>query len=623
MISFKTLMPATVAVTLALSLSALPSWAEEKEWISTSSLIGKSKYEDSNQTHYDYVNPDAPKGGTLNSTTTGTFDSFNPFIVQGVPAAGLNSQGGILWDTLMEKGIDEPSTTHPLIAEAFSYPDDYSTATYRLNPAARWHDGKPITTEDVKWSLEILKQHSPTYDRYFADVKEARIDSEREITFIFAEKNNRELPLILGDLPVLPKHWWEAPDSQGNARDFNRSTLDIPLGSGPYKISKFDAGTSIEWERVADYWAVDTFTRKGRNNFDRLSFTYFKDPNAEWEAFKKGGLEDIRLENRAEFWARRYDFPAFDRGEVVKKEFPTTSGYGMQAWFLNSRLPKFSDRRVRKALGMALNFEAMNRNLFFDQYERAISYFGGTELQSTGLPQGRELEILEEFRDRLPPEVFTEEFKLPEYKERSDERKYLREAFQLLKEAGWTQKDGSLVNSAGEKLSLQIIGNNPSSEKVNAPWLNALRKLGIDASFRVVDTAQLISRAGSFDYDVISTGVRQSQSPGNEQREYWGSGAAKREGSRNYSGISDPAIDELIEKLIFAKDREELVYITRALDRVLLHGYYVVPQWYLALDRVAHWDKFGIPEKQPTYTGHDPYSWWIIPEKEAALNARN
>ena len=610
------------AAALAFSVTQAPAIAQEREWITTSSLIGKSKYEDGGKTHYDHVNPDAPKGGTLNSTTIGTFDSFNPFIVQGVPAAGLNFQGGILWDTLMEKGIDEPSSTHPLIAEAFTHPDDYSTATYRLNPNARWHDGKPLTVEDVKWSLEKLKEHSPTFDRYFGDVTEARIDSEREITFIFAQKNNRELPLILGDLPVLPKHWWEAEGADGKPRDFTKTTLEPPLGSGPYRIAKFEPGVSIEWERVKDYWAGDSFTHKGRNNFDRLKFTYFKDPNAEWEAFKKGGFEDIRLENRAEYWARRYDFPSFKRGDVVKKEFPESSGYGMQAWFLNSRLPKFSDRRVRKALGLAYNFQAMNRDLFFDQYERVISYFGGTELQSTGLPEGRELEILEEFRDQLPPEVFTEEFKLPEYKDRGDERIYLRQAFQLLQEAGWKRDGTSLVNAKGEKLTLEIIGANPSSERINAPWINALRKLGVDASFRVVDTAQLISRAAKFDFDVIATGVRQSQSPGNEQREYWSSGAAKREGSRNYSGIANPAIDALIEKLIFAKDREELVYVTRALDRVLLQGYYVVPQWYLSTDRVAHWDKFGIPETQPSYAGHDPYSWWIIPEKEAALNER-
>ncbi|MEN0041484.1 MAG: extracellular solute-binding protein [Pseudomonadota bacterium] len=612
----------TFAAALAFSLTPVQTFAQERGWITTSSLIGKSKYEDSGKTHYDHVNPNAPKGGTLNSTTIGTFDSFNPFIVQGVPAAGLNFQGGILWDTLMEKGIDEPSSTHPLIAEAFTYPDDYSTATYRLNPNARWHDGKPITVEDVKWSLEQLKEHSPTFDRYFGDVTEARIDNEREITFIFSQKNNRELPLILGDLPVLPKHWWEANDAKGNKRDFTKTTLEAPLGSGPYRIAEFEAGVSIEWERVEDYWATDSFTRKGRNNFDRLKFTYFKDPNAEWEAFKKGGFEDIRLENRAEYWARRYDFPSFERGDVMKKEFPESSGYGMQAWFLNTRKPQFADRRVRRALGLAYNFEAMNRNLFFGQYERVTSYFGGTELQSTGLPEGRELEILEEFRDQLPPEVFTEEFTLPQYKERSDERKYLREAFQLLQEAGWKRDGTNLVNDKGERLTLEIIGANPSSERINAPWIDALRRLGVDASFRVVDTAQLISRAADFDFDVIATTVRQSQSPGNEQREYWSSGAAERKGSRNYSGISDPVVDALIEKVIFAEDREELVYVTRALDRVLLHGYYVVPQWYLSTDRVAHWDKFGIPETQPSYAGHDSFSWWIIPEKEAALNER-
>ncbi|MEL7274555.1 MAG: extracellular solute-binding protein [Pseudomonadota bacterium] len=607
---------------IATGLLSPASQAEEPVFNTTVSLIGKSKY-DGGFEHYDHVNPNAPKGGRLNQAVQGTFDSFNPFIVQGTPAAGLNYQGGLLFDTLMEKGVDEPSVSHPLIALGFSHPADYSTATYKLDPRATWHDGEPIQADDVKWSLEQMKEHSPQFNRYFSDVTEARIDSPTQITFVFAEKNNRELPLIMGDLPVLPKHWWEGKNADGEARDFTKPTLERPLGSGPYKIGAFAAGSTITWERVEDYWAADTPTRKGRYNFDERRYTYFKDPNAIWEAFKKGGLEDVRTENRAEFWARRYTFPAVERGEVKRETFPETSGHGMQGFFLNTRRPQFSDRRVRKALTWAMNFEDMNKNLFFDQYTRISSYFGGTELQSTGLPTGRELEILKEYEADLPPEIFTEPFELPVYEDRRSERQHLKTAFDLLKEAGWERKGNQLVNAEGEPFKLEILGANPASEKVNAPWINSLRRLGIDASFRVVDVSQLIQRANNFNYDVISSVIRQSQSPGNEQREYWSSDAADRPGSRNYFGAKEKTIDALIERIIYAKDRAELVATTRALDRVLLFNYYTVPQWYLDKARVAYWDKFGIPTPQPTYVGVDLESWWIDPEKAKALTMSN
>lgn len=606
-------------IALVAGLIFSPSaFAQEPAFNTTVSLIGKSKY-DGGFTHYDHVNPDAPKGGTLNQAVTGTFDSFNPFIVQGSPAAGLNYQGGLLFDTLMEKGIDEPSVSHPLIATGYSHPDDYSSATYKLDPRARWHDGEPIQADDVKWSLEQMKAHSPQFNRYFADVSEARIDSPTQVTFLFSQKNNRELPLIMGDLPVLPKHWWEAKNKDGEPRDITKSSLERPLGSGPYKIGAFDAGSTVTWERVEDYWAADTPTRKGRFNFDERRYTYFKDPNAVWEAFKKGGLEDIRTENRAEYWARRYTFPAFERGDVKRQLFPETSGFPMQGFFLNTRRPQFADRRVRKALTWAMNFEDMNKNLFFDQYTRTNSYFGGAELQSKDLPTGRELEILTEYKADLPPELFTEPFSLPVYESRRSEREFLKVSFDLLKEAGWERKGRQLVNAKGEPFKLEILGFSPASERVNAPWINSLRRLGIDASFRVIDTSQFVQRATNFDFDVISTGVQQSASPGNEQREYWSSGAADQPGSRNYFGAKNKVIDALVERIVYAKDRAELVAVTKALDRVLLFNYYVVPQWYLAADRVAYWDKFGIPMPQPTYVGVDVESWWIDAKKAQAL----
>lgn len=604
------------------ALAFTSSAQSEEEFHTSPSLISPSKYP-ANFTHYDYVNPDAPKGGTYNSAVRGSFDSFNPFIVKGEPAAGLTQFGGVLWDTLMAQSTDEPSVSHPLIAVGYSNPADFSSATYRLNPKARWHDGKPITSADVKFSMELLKKHSPTHVRYFANVKDVQIIDEHNVKFIFDHKGNRELPHIIGDLTVLPKHWWEGNDTDGKPRDFTRSSLEVPLGSGPYKIGGFKPGSSITWERVTDYWAADTPTRKGRYNFDTRVYRYFKDTNALWQAFTKGGLEDIRSENRAKKWAKEYIFPAFKSGAVKRTTFEKTSSYPMVGWAMNQRRDKFKDVRVRQALAMALNFERMNEDLFFDQYKRLQTYFGGTELSSKGFPEGRELEILEAYRGQIPDTIFTEKFFQPEYKSRRDDRKHLKVALGLLTEAGWVRKGTKLVNSkSGEQLKFEILGYDPNSERIHAPWINNLRKLGIDVSYRVVDTSQFIQRRRNFDFDVVVIGAVQSLSLGNEQRDYWTSKAADTPGSRNWFGLKNPVVDKLVNQIILAKDRAELVATSNALDRVLLSEHLMVHQWYLDLDRVAWWDKFGRPEKQPTYSGYDPESWWIDPAKEAALKSR-
>ena len=594
------------------------SHADDRKWITSSTLIGPSKYE-GGFTHYDYVNPNAPKGGTMNRTAAGSFDSFNPFIVQGAPAAGLNYQGGLLWDNLMAKGLDEAASAHPLIAEAYTHPDDYSQATYRLNPNARWHDGKPITVEDVIWSMEQMKEHSPQWNRYFANVIEMKVEGEREITFIFDQKNNRELPVIIGDLPVVPKHWWTGKDANGKDRDFARPTLEPPLGSGPYKIASFSAGSKVVWERVKDYWAADLPVNKGRYNVDNYSYVYFQDSNAQWEAFKKGGFEDYRFEGRPEKWANEYNFPAVEQGLVKKEIFTPTSGYTIAMYYMNTRREKFKDPRVRKALTWAFNFEEMNEQQFFNLYQRSDSFFGGTELASSGLPSARELEILEPYRGQIPDEVFTEEFKLPAYKTRRDERTHLKTAFDLLKEAGWERKGTQLVNAKGEPFEIEMISFNPASERRVAPWIINLKKLGIDAKFRLIDRTQYIARLNDFDFDIVGAGTAQSMSPGNEQREYWSSKAADQPGSRNLMGAKNPAIDELVEKLIYAKDRQELVDTTRALERVLLFSYYAVPAGTSQDDWFGIWDKIVIPKPQPAYYGFDPFSWWIDTEKEATM----
>ncbi|TKB78618.1 MAG: ABC transporter substrate-binding protein, partial [Mesorhizobium sp.] len=580
------------------------------EWRTTSSLIGESKYGD-NFKHYDYVNPDAPKGGTLNSVAPGTFDSFNPYIVQGSAAAGFAPfGGGLLYDTLMEQATDEGSTSHSLVAEAYKYPADYSSATYRLDPRAKWHDGQPITVDDVIWSFQVLKANSPQYSRYFENVTDAVAISDREVEFHFSQKGNRELPKILGDLVVLPKHWWEGTDANGKERDVTRPTLEPPLGSAAYKIASFKPGSEIVWQRVPDYWAAKLPVKIGRENFDTKRYTYILDENAAWQAFTKGGLEDINAENSSRRWSTAYNFPAIKQGDVIKREFKTESPEPMQGFALNLRRPQFQDRRIREALTDVLDFESMNRTLFFGLNTRTSSYFQGTGLASSGLPKGKELEILEQYRDKLPPEVFTEEFKLPVYDTPQAERKYLKSAVDLFAKAGWVIKGGKMVNAqTGQQFKLEILGRDPTDEVIANPYVDNLRKIGIDAALRIVDPSQYVNRTRSFDFDMVTGIFPQSDSPGNEQRDFWSSKAADAPGSRNLMGIKDPIVDALVDRVIYATDRDDLVAATHALDRVLLWNYYVVPQWHRPVVWLAYWNKFGMPEKQPAYLGVDTDSW--------------
>ncbi|MER9894267.1 extracellular solute-binding protein [Mesorhizobium sp. M0119] len=593
------------------------------EWRTTSSLIGESKYGD-NFKHYDYVNPDAPKGGTLNSVAPGTFDSFNPYIVQGSAAAGfVPFGGGLLYDTLMEQATDEGSTSHSLVAEAYKYPADYSSATYRLDPRAKWHDGQPITVDDVIWSFQVLKANSPQYSRYFENVTDAVAISDREVEFHFSQKGNRELPKILGDLVVLPKHWWEGNDANGKKRDVTRPTLEPPLGSAAYKIASFKPGSEIVWQRVPDYWAAKLPVKIGRENFDTKRYTYILDENAAWQAFTKGGLEDINAENSSRRWSTAYNFPAIKQGDVIKREYKTESPEPMQGFALNLRRPQFQDRRIREALTDVLDFESMNRTLFFGLNTRTSSYFQGTDLASSGLPKSKELEILEQYRDKLPPEVFTEEFKLPVYDTPQAERKYLKSAVDLFAKAGWVIKGGKMVNAqTGQQFKLEILGRDPTDEVIANPYVDNLRRIGIDAALRIVDPSQYVNRTRSFDFDMVTGIFPQSDSPGNEQRDFWSSKAADAPGSRNLMGIKDPIVDALVDRVIYATDRDDLVAATHALDRVLLWNYYVVPQWHRPVVWLAYWNKFGMPEKQPAYLGVDTDSWWIDPVKEKALAAK-
>lgn len=585
-----------------LFLASLPpaAKAEEGEWLHGHSLVGELKYP-ADFPRFDYVNPDAPKGGRVAYDAIGTFDSFNPFLIKGNPVAGL----GLIYESLMTSSLDEPSAHYGAIAEAMRFPPDFSSATFRLRPAARFHDGVPITTADVAWSFDTLKEHYWLYRDYYADVAGYEILSPHEIRFDFSIADNRELPHIMGQLLVLPKHFWESPE-----REFAETSLEPPLGSGPYRIGNVSPGRSITYERVADWWGADLPVNIGQNNFDEIRIDYFRDETVSLQAFLAGEY-DWRSENTAKVWDSGYDSPALESGDIVKKIFDDAHVAPMQAFVLNLRNPKFRDKRVRRAFNLAFDFEWSNRTLFFGQYKRTGSYFDNSELASRGLPEGRELEILEPFRADLPPEVFTQTWRNPTTDGSGRNRQNLTAARELLEAAGWNIQDGILTNADnGETMEVEILLVNPSFERIVLPYKRNLARLGIELSLRIVDVPQYRNRLREFDYDMIVGGFAQSLSPGNEQREFWSSESADRPGSRNYIGLQDPIIDALVEELIFAESRDHLVAATRALDRVLLWGDYVVPNWYSGTTRIAHWKRLRHPSPVPAYSVGFPSIWW-------------
>ncbi len=580
-----------------------PALAEEE--LHGLTLFGSLKYPAGFE-QFDYVNPDAPKGGTLRYAAIGSFDSLNPFIVKGRAAAGIPS---FLYDTLMTSADDEPASEYGLLAESVSHPDDYSSVTFTLRPAARWHDGERVTPEDVIWSFETLTANMPFYNAYYADVDSVEKLSPLQVRFNFAISNNRELPLIVGQLPILPKHYWAD-------RDFTATTLNPPLGSGPYRISKVDAPRSITYERVEDYWARDLNVRVGSHNFDTIRFDYFRDGTIALEAFKAGQV-DVRFENTAKNWATAYDFPAVNDGRVRKEELHTANPEPMQGFAVNLRRERFADPRVRLALNLAIDFEWANENLFYGQYTRTDSYFDNSELASSGLPQGVELEMLEPFRDQLPEALFTEPYTNPTTDGSGRNRANLRTATRLLREAGWSVNgEGVLINNeTGGAFEIEFLLQNPSFVRNVQPYLEVLGKLGIFGKVRVVDTSQYQNRLDSFDFDMTIHSVGQSLSPGNEQREFWGCDAAERNGSRNIIGICDPVVEALIDEVILAEDRETLIAATRALDRVLLWRQYMVPQWHIPYTRAAIWSQIAHPEPTPSFNIGFPAIWWHAGEE--------
>ena len=562
--------------------------------------------------NFDYVDPAAPKGGDVRQSASGTFDSFNPWIIRGV-AAGVV---GLTIETLMVGSGDEPFTMYCLICETVETPADRSWVEFALRPQAKFHDGSPIEPEDVIWTFETLKAKGrPFYRAYYADVVKVEKTGPRKVRFAFRDGENRELALIAGQIPVMSRKWWAS-------RDFDRPLAEPPLGSGPYRIDSFEMGRTVALKRVADHWARDLPVNRGRFNFDVLRYEWFRDPTVAHEAFLAGNF-DFKLENTARIWAQGYDTPAFRDGLFKKIDIPEERVAGMQALVMNSRRKPFDDRRVRQALGYAFDFEWSNKNLFFDAYTRTRSYFDNSELAARGLPQGEEKAILERLKDKLPPEVFTTEYQPPKTDGTGNIRDGIREATRLLRDAGWRIADQKLVDASGKQLSFEILltQSQGAFERVLGPFVANLKRIGIEARLRSVDVAQYQNRVDDFDYDMIVGGWGQSESPGNEQREFWSSARADQKGSRNSAGIKDPAIDELVELLIADPDRASLVQRTRALDRALQWGFWVIPNWYLASDRVAAWDRFGWPAKNGK-GGFDWSTWWIDPAKDAALRAR-
>jgi microcin C transport system substrate-binding protein len=616
--AFAAMTPAIAS--LGVTMPAQAQSAPDLTWRHALSLFGDVKYPVDFK-RFDYVNPDAPKGGTARTISIGTFDNFN-IAVSGIKGS-IAPAVAMIYETLMSRSEDEITTEYGHLAEGAAHPDDYSWVIYRLRKEARWHDGQPITPDDVIYSLENLKKQSPFYASYYRHVVKAEKSGERDVKFTFDGPGNRELPTIVGELIVLPKHWWEGTTSDGKKRDISATTLEKPLGSGPYRIKEFVAGRSVVLERVKDYWGANLAVQVGLNNFDELRFEFFRDNIVALEAFKADQADWI-AENSAKQWATAYDFPAVADKRVLKEEFPVNDSGRMQGFVLNLRRKQFQDARLRRAFNYAFDFEEMNKQLFYGQYKRINSYFDGTELACSGLPEGLELQILEPLRDKVPPEVFTTAYQNPVNGNPENVRNNLREALRLIRAAGYDVKDTKLVDASGQPVTVEILVQDPSSERLALFYKPSLERLGVTTSVRVVDNVQFENRLRNFDFDIITDLWPESLSPGNEQREFWGSQAADQLGSKNTIGIKNPAVDALIERIIFSKDRADLVAATHALDRVLLWNFYVVPQFTYGFTRYARWDRFSHAEPLPKYSRSGlPMLWWYDAEKAAKIGKRS
>jgi microcin C transport system substrate-binding protein len=562
-------------------------------------------------THFDYVNPDAPKGGDLHLSSLGTFATVNPFTLK---SSELGADGaGFVFETLMAKSLDEAFTEYGWVAETVTIAPDRTWVSYKLRPEAKFHDGSPITPEDVVFSFETLRDKGhPSYRSYYKDVTKAEKTGTREVRFSFKNGKNNELPLIVGELPILSKRSWEG-------KDFAATTLDPIMGSGPYKVENVVQGRSVSYVRVKDWWAANLPINKGRYNFNRIVYDYYRDATVATEAFFAGRY-DYRYENIAKNWSINYKTPAVQQGLIKKQEIKNELPSGMQGFIFNTRRAVFKDRKVREALGYAFDFEWSNKNVAYGAYKRTSSYFENSEMAAKGLPSAAELALLEPYRCKLPQEVFSQAFSVPATDGSGDNRENLRKAAELLREAGWTMKNGVLTDAKGTPFTFEILDSQQIFERWVQPFLRNLERLGIKATLRVVDAAQYQNRMDNFDFDMAISVFGQSLSPGNEQFNMWGSNKADAKGSRNLIGVRDPVVDELLDKLVHASTREELVTLCRALDRVLLWQYYVIPQWYTGIYRIAYWDKFGQPKIAPKYGLAVTDSWWIDTAQEPKIN---
>ncbi|PWU21527.1 MAG: hypothetical protein C5B49_02535 [Bdellovibrio sp.] len=569
------------------------------------SIHGTPKYGPGFQ-HVDFADPAAPKGGTILLHAVGGFDSLNAMSLKGNPAPGLADT----MDTLTQAIADDPETGYCLVCESIEYPSDRTYVIFHLNPKAKFQDGSPILAGDVAFSFDTITKNLPQYKAYYADVLSPVIVDAHTIRFNFKHQNN-ELPMILGEIPLLAKKFW-------STHDITKTTLEVPLGSGPYKIKTFEAGRSITYELVQDYWAKDLPIRRGFNNFSTIRYDIYGDEDVALEAFK-GGAYDWRLEMSSKNWQQGYESEGKRKGQMIQELIPDNSPQGYQGFDFNLRRPLFKSKEVREAIALLFDFEWMNKNLFFDAYTRSASYFENSPMAARGLPTGEELRILAKFKAQLPPELFPQPFTLPTNNTDEERQANLRKALKLFEQAGWKSSGGALKNAAGQPFQFEyLMTASPAFERVVLAFQQSLKKAGIQMSVRTVDGAQYINRLRDFDFDMISSRQGESDSPGNEQRDFWGSAAAKQKGSRNFPGIENPVIDEIIEGLVAAKTVPSLTAHVRALDRVLLWNHYSVLNWYLPKDRLAFWNKFGRPKKNaPRMPNFN--TWWLDPAKDAAL----
>ena len=601
---------AIAAASSMASFSPVIGPAAAQETVHGLSLFGDLKY-GPDFAHFDYVEPNAPKGGMLYLATVGTFSTLNPFTLKGVSAAGA----GFPFESLLEGAADEPDAAYGLVAAEVALAPDRRSVRFLLRPEARWHDGTPVTAADVAFSFEILTtEGAPSFATQLAGVDRVETSGDRDVTFHLAGPDNRKLPLIVGGMPIVSEAYFRG-------RSFGKTTLEPPLGSGPYRVGKVDAGRFIGFERVAEYWGAALPAMTGRYNFDTIFIDYYRDRTVLVEALKAGEY-DFHEEFTSKVWATQYDIPAVEEGWLVKDVLPDNTPSGVQAFFINTRLPKFQDRRVREALSYVFDFEWLNKNQFFGIYDRMASYFENSDLAARGLPSEAELAILEPYRGAVPEEVFTTEFAPPSTDGSGNNRQNLRSAQALLREAGWITRDGALVNEAtGEPMTIEFLYFEPTFERIYAVFARSLERLGVGVTLRLVDSASYEERMKSHDFEITTLRFVFNLSPGAELNANFATATADQVGSSNAAGIKDPVVDALIAEVVGATDRATLVAAARALDRVLLRGHYMIPQWYKGAHHLVYWDKFGRPALKPRYARGVIDTWWVDREKDDALRA--